>query len=1261
MAHVVTLTRWRYSLRRPMRHMSKHSFFLPLLALAAVLPLCAHAWEDSDRAIEAWSALSDSYMTPHTEWARPYAGGRLRILYAVASPEEGMSARAREVVELRQRLDAEIDVLYEINFYGANWFGGLAGTRRVSRLLDKAYDVYIFQDVTPGKLPNWPENPVGRFAAAVSNGAGVVILGSDINAYKKPAPDPLAERSSAAQAGGSVPRDAALEFLSGAPVTNLATLGKGRIIELPAPPWIPYRRGWEVEYDHWQEQLIRAVLWAAQKEPPMTLTATVPDPLDRAALPASASLAWRHAAPGTTLETRLRRWDGHVVDLPPLACAQAEGSAALTLPVVPAGRHYLEVRALCPPSSPGPPASPPTGEAGAAWQSRVRGPFTETPVAAWSVTLLTITSASSIASIDITSGRALPFAHVEGGKPEAQREKEEQLGVLLPYFKDGESISGTVRSTGGGQLTVRLCAADDRILMRQTGPDFAFPVESWMPMLMYVEAILEDGANEVASAYRYVRHPKNRRGHFNFILWGYPVTETLAPYAARQLKRMGVDVVYSRWSALSAAAFDLPWLPYTGGQVSASKADSWLDPKAAQYWVNHTGRAASHGALAYSLGDEGSTAGYGTDPATIKSFQAFLRRGYGTIGALNEAWETSFADFGEITAIDRKQQLPPLRDAALPNLAREYDKFDFSGRNFVDMARLHNDLMRAQRDPEAIIGFEGSGEFDSATDPELICRELGFWAPYGGHADELIRSIAPREFIRSNWMGYHQTADGHLSRYYYCLCNGCDSIWYWMWTTIGAWQGFQHPDLSGGVPPVEEFIRDTQFVRDGLGDLLLRYDMQDDGIAMLYSRPSMYVARQKALEPYGPYKWTHLTWHTLIQDLGLQYRYVTDRMLESGEFEAARYRILILPVAHALSDKAADAVRRFAAGGGTVLADLRPGIYDEHARPRDAAAGRGALDDLFGLKAALPIATDQVESTLIEGILNGQALAAFTNAGRETIVAKGVEPAESKALGSAGGQPVCLVHETGKGRAILLNFALWSIMNARTETPNLGGQASVEVTPPPVGNLFLDLFKALGVQPPYALTPYKNNAKARFTGNLELQRWRNGSYEIVSLFRQTGVREVSGAYAQVALPAELAGGAGHRYVYDIRDDVTVGKLLPGWYWIHDILPARAGFYVSMPEPCPPMKVDMPRTARRGAVLKAAVSVPRAGGLHAIKMRITRPDGSAFDPPVPCVLADSKPQEWILPVAFNDPPGAWAITATDVFTHETTQTLTLTVE
>jgi beta-galactosidase len=1200
-------------------------------SVIALLSVSVSAYENSTREVEQWSALSDKFETPHTKWARPYAGGTLRV------PQQGMQTRAREAVELRQRLDiSDLDAVYEYNFYGASWFGGTAGFRRIPRLLSKPYDVYVFQDLTPGKVLTWPDMPHEKLREAVRNGAGVVILGTDVNKYKDEPVDHFAEKQ-------EVQPDDAL--LAGVPIEKAYRLGKGRIVEMPPRPVIPYRIGWETEYDLWQEKLVRAVLWAAGREPKTQLSIECENVLDRSSLPARVKLSWKGApvtrsvsegaarslANASGYYVRLRRWDGEVAELGQATLSAADGNAEIQLPVVRSGRYTLEAFVKH-----------------------------EGAVHAWSVQPLEVTADTSIEAIEITSGKTLEFAHVEKNK-EAQLASDGATGVFHPYFEAGESIVGRVQTTGPAkQVTVTLRDVRGRILKISRSAEFRFAVEPWMPMLMYVEAVVHEGRDVIAADYRYVRFPKRRRGKFNFVLWNYPGSETLGPYAAEQLKRMGVTAVYERGAGQSAAAHDMVWLPFTGGKVSSAKADRWLDPKYAQYWVNHVGRSASHGAFAYSLGDEGSTSGVGRDLLTATAYRKFLERDYGNIQALNRAWETEFKSFEEIDVFSGKQKLPPVATTAkLPSFTRQFDRFAFSGHNFVDMAKIHNAEMKAQRDPQAMIGFEGAGEFDRETDPESICRELGFWTPYAGHADELIRSIAPRSFSRGTWMGYHRNADGHLGRFYYALCNGCDTAWYWMWSTMGAWQGFQHPDLSGGPEPIEEFLKETQFVRDGLGDLLLRYEMQDDGIAMFYSRASVFLGGPHGQpfikDSHGPYKWTHMTWSTAIQDLGMQYRYVTDRMLQRGEFDARRYRILILPTTTAMSPQAADVIRQFVRNGGTVIADCRPGLYDHHARPHDPNTGKGILDDLFGIAATLPDAVANARQHKIEGTIGEQTISAFSNdPKRETIVATNIKPRGAKALGRADGHPVCLVNKLGNGRAVLLNFALWSVMNARTETPNLSGQSVGDPIPHDVAVLLLELFKSAGIEPTYKVVPYKNPGKRQQLGNLEVQRWRNGDYEIVSLFRQTGIQGVGERHAQILPGREV-------HVYDINGKVNIGHLPEGWFWIYDIVPSRAGFYVVMPGECPAAKLESSKTARRGTVVRCRLSVPAARGLHALRVRVELPDGKRATWLEETVITAARPKEFVLPIAFNDPVGQWKLTVTDSFTPETEQRFEIQVE
>lgn len=138
------------------------------------------------------------------------------------------------------------------------------------------------------------------------------------------------------------------------------------------------------------------------------------------------------------------------------------------------------------------------------------------------------------------------------------------------------------------------------------------------------------------------------------------------------------------------------------------------------------------------------------------------------------------------------------------------------------------------------------------------------------------------------------------------------TVWYWMWSAIGAWQGLQGPDLQAPAP-VQAMLRDTAIVRDGLGDLLLQYKMQHDGIAVLYSYPSIFVhGRSERNKSYPSHYAAFLAWHNVIHDLNMQYDFVTENTLTSGDFATRGYKVLVLPQTWVISPDAADAIRRFA-------------------------------------------------------------------------------------------------------------------------------------------------------------------------------------------------------------------------------------------------------------------------------------------------------------------------------------------------------------
>lgn len=1261
------------------KHMRKHRITAYCL-LIALLPLSLHAWDEPEASLEAYSTLSANFVTPHTPWARPSAQGPLRGLYFVHSGNEGMLTNAREAVELQQRLDITLDVAFRYRFYSEHWFGGDAGERRVARLLSKPHDVFIFQDLSPAALStNALQDARTPFLAQVRAGAGVVLIGADDG-----------KLFADAEALTDLP-----PFLAGTGALKTVTVGKGRVVQMPARPLIGYHVGWEVEYDYWQEALTRAVLWAAQREPTVQVPVTVEPTIDRQKLPSKAvTVSWNGATPGeTTVSARLRRWDGATIELGTFKCDRAEGQTAFDLPKSRAGAYHVEVFAR-------------TGNG----------------VQGWATAPVEITATAKIASITLAAPHPLPerppALNPKNQKPwdaktQARHEEWARRGIYKPYVEVGEMITGKVVLTGtasGQMLRFSLRDPRGRELARQELPAsgetaLQFKAEPWMPALLRVEATLYQGTEEVASDYRYQRITHRRQGQFNFVLWDAPGDQTLGPYAMERLADMGVTTILHHTPApLSVSASGMSYVPWTGGSVKRGPghAAAWVLPEYSQGFAGSMLASRGSGVLTYSLGDEGAIAGMGEgDPATDVVFQEYLKNIYGTIDALNHSWGSAFKSFGDITvkvaqsssstspADDDKDLNAPVKakprpaaapkvPGALPNFARQYDVHYFGGYNFVEMAKRNREATRKMaEDPQARIGFEGSGKIGRlGCDPELICRELDMWVPYTGISEEFVRSVAPRSFIRSSWMGYDKDAASHLGHYWRQVMMGSDSVWYWMWSTIGAWQGFQQPDLDA-PGPVREMLADTQIVRDGLGDLLLQYDMQHDGIAVLYSYPDLFAEREQRNKTYGWRGAAIATWDQIIHDLNMQYNFVTERMLISGEFEVGNYKVLVLPRTLCIGEKAAAVIRRFVDNGGTVIADVRPAFYNERCKPYD----KPVLDDLFGVSGGFDWAV--TADLTIDGKLGLEALTFSRPVDERSLKIKKsglrqelpppsdqpvlVDPSVTlttgQAFGKAGAAPACIVREVGKGRAVLLNFVPHSSFKVRDYVGNLNAKPTQDLLPDDVAELFLKLFHAAGVERAFNFTAYSGGKEAQrvpFFPGVSVQRWRNGEYEIAGFFRQADTEQRLGAFIPdgekwpVSPQREASGRpyAPFPYAYDLKNGLTVGQA--NWF-IVPLDPGRAMFYALLPGPLPAMAVEAPKTATRGVPVVLKLSVPGARGLHAIKLRALLPNGEPAKFWAQTVQVGKEPKEVVLPLAFNDPAGVWTLTFTDLFGPETART------
>jgi len=996
----------------------------------------------------------------------------------------------------------------------------------------------------------------------VTEGAGIVFVGSND-------PQVLKDENRIAD----LP-----PILAGDPVGDAFTVGQGRGIRLPAQPDIPFAEGWEVEYDYWAERLGSAILWAAGHEPAMTLTVD----------PAADEFAW-DATKALTLDStgeamggdprvriRVRAAGGPVVDLPdrPLPAR----AFSVQVGSLPAGEYHAD-----------------------AWVVSDAG------VETWTTARFTVTSDPRVG------------------------------GVLLDadWGEVGDQIRGRaiVEGTPGPDDRLRAGLFDRRgrllrqeIIEARAGETrFEFDIEPWMPMLVRVDAALfrnppgDEPAGVIDSSYAYLRVTKRHQGRFNFLIWDTP-GGTLAPYAEQSLADNSVTLQLGHGNPkLMLSAFDIAWVPYTTHISTPKTADGvmepfcWNDEEAVQAHVQAKAEehlpARQHGVFVFSLGDEVTTRGSCLSEHCAEAYREYLQEVYGELEALNESWTTNFTDWSQV-GLAREGDNDEANSLAEGNYPRWFDRKAFQSYNFVQFCQAFDRAYTAI-DPLAKTGFEGAGRFAAGDDLDLIIRSNEFWSPYPGIADEVIRSIAPRDFPRANWMGYTKDADSLLCKYWRMITRGCDAVWWWRWECIGRFHGWLAPDLRP-FPAVTEILEDTQVVRDGLGDLLLQSEMLDDGIAILYSYPSQFACEVEDGAGYGSYESAHVSFHQIVRDLGYQFRYVTDRMLRLGEFDAERYRLLILPRIEALGPQEAQVIRDFVAAGGVVIADVRPTIYDGHCKP----LAEGLLDDLFGVSTDGRAAAAVGPATLGDGLtLDG------------LMVDPTVSVTTGEARGDAEGTPLVITNRFGDGAAILLNFA----------AAGLPPLAAAD-TPAEAAELMLDLISRAGEHPPALRLLGADGSRLP---NIEATRWQDGHIEIVSLFRQSGNRET----ATVVLPEV-------RRVFDLRTGEYLGRASE---FQAEIIPCRASFLAltNVPVATPDFQVG-PRFAARGTVATASISVPAAEGLHAF--RITGKAGDTeLDWLDQVVIAGAEPVEFAIPLAHNDPAGDYQITAVELFTQRSSVT------
>ncbi len=1013
----------------------------------------------------SYGILTDGYESLHVKWAKPYAGGQIKTL--VMAPEWSQ----RETIELAQRLSIDYTPWMTSAFtkisVPAEWFWTPTPITLIDQLL-RRYIAEDFDVIVIGKL-DWAILPAKQrfdLLKKVSEGTGLVYICPPKDNAEI---DLVFSRRQSPEGAAFITRGIPFGFLpqlKDLPVEEIVDagfFGRGRVValtygqEMPSekrpdgtfaswattgypsltPNWNNPKSGTIhnderskgyiapdecpeaefVPYEYYQSLIARAVVWASGKDSGAQIESiSLPSDIEYPATASAASVITKSAPAGAMIQSAVRSRHEYetVYELP---AGPASADTKVQLPALPAGEYILDV-----------------------WLVSSYGEVFD-----WASKGFTVKSDIDILKISLDGNS----------------------------YNKGDDVTGSIRlsrSLSGGEiLTAELWDNYGRKIAEKTlsgtGEEYPFslPMEKPLVIMHSIRALVSgDGKKVSYSRLNFpVRAKLKTLDDFNEIVWSAGDNQFLTHLMLKKLSEEdqadAIDIGYrGATHARNLAIANLSAVPYTTGfggfsskAVPVSPAGQWglqnliggcmshsetlkhID----EFFSLHGSIFGPYGPFSWTHGDESY---YSQNPDTcwsetcLADFREYLKSKYQGIDLLNKEWKTHYNRWEDVMpltfeeALDTGNYAPWLEH----RLAQQYV-----------FSRLYEHTGKAlsSHDPGAHVGFDGNLGFNfpnGGINWWVIKDHMGALHSYIGNSQEMeiFRSFAGPGHLSGMWYGTYgltwqigpNTNEYHHFFPWYSLLHGLNSTWFWTMGAPGRYSGYA-ADFTN--MPFMQASRDAlSKIRTGIGKLLLSAELQDDGIAIHYSAASQIMdsiisgVKDDKLEggiTIDVKKPVTTVWKDNLPDFnkalehsGLQYKYLAYEEVEADALIKRGYRVFFMPRSYSVSEKEADAIRRFVNNGGLLIADIIPGMLNGHGTRQE----KSMLDDLF--VSAEPGTVNRIgkgRTVFLGDQLKGYGYAAFRNMqgwkkleGRHRILAQLLEK-------EAGIKPQVIITHKGEG------------------------------------------------------------------------------------------------------------------------------------------------------------------------------------------------------------------------------------------------------
>lgn len=648
--------------------------------------------------------------------------------------------------------------------------------------------------------------------------------------------------------------------------------------------------------------------------------------------------------------------------------------------------------------------------------------------------------------------------------------------------------------------------------------------------------------------------------------------------------------------------------------------------------------------MAYYLADESSLTSY-EDPldfswsrATLTKFRQWLKTQYPSLQALNREWESHFTTWSQVMPL---------------YTAEAQAKGDYGGwmdhRTFMEKVFTHAFQVAAnelhQQDPESLASISGT----QAPGPSnginwyLLDHVLDYLQPYSDDdQDELHRSMRPG-LLLTGFTGYASHGEALHWQLWHRLFHGQQGAsLFWQYTAV-------NPDLtlSEQGHDLQEMI--DEFRHGGLALLVRGAKRENCGIAVHYSlhslrgewitdghiRPHAVVSANSTSAHLARFHANRHAWLQALEDAGYQYDFLTTEQIEAGKL--SQYRVLILPDSISLTDAEVADIRQFVHRGGLLLADAETGLMDGHG----VWQAGGRLDNILGVAHQRARTAPGAPSPIqVQVSLKGEPIELH------------VQPAEPNlrltsghAQVTAGGTPFLIDHRYGNGRVVTMNCWMTNYIQLRR-----AGRSRPRL------KLLRYYLRGAGI-PPVAQVRGPNGEAPVCSERIVFDRG-DARYLVV----------IQDPYGSAGFP----DGGGSTPAPCV-DSTPMTVMLPAPRYAYDLRAHRYLGHVSRVQGTPSAGSPWILALEAVPIGHLSVTAQRTGGsvkpgdtVHfSIRLSAAR-DHSAPDCPVDIqvrnpagkilsyygkdLLLSGGAGEFSLPLALNDAPGKWRVTASEPFTE-----------